>query len=1220
MNNNVCKDYPDECNYETISLSNDKFVKTLFSYTNISLSGETIKSISKTSSSVGSEGISFEWNKKPVSMPKKFSIDGVKVNFHENVSNAVKMLEYMLIIPATYQDIETRDNQDAEIKQNIENYKNWNALSQPIKENFLFYEKVHKKLVNGFIYYIQHCLELTLFSRPFTIDDYSVAIKMYQILYDYRKKVFSNSGAGDHDITGMYDFHSKLLSFLNGYKNILSEKDYERLHNLLNDPKKFMELFNEIMDDKMTIVSVDDKYYYDSFFNKLDNLKTISKKLIDKGITNENGIMINENDILYCDMSSVEDCLKDKYQLYRFTEGQVIMKDLKSDTLNAVNSLIHSVNQKPKQRLGEPSKSDIKFVQDSMELLDSLYLALVVFYEGISGAVRVYLRTKDYVGGVSLPLTTGNEQECQNDICKMYDTNRIDIMFNETKMNFGPFYKIMRTGATNKDLIEHNDIDINAIKELFNAGTVQNPFNLVLFTYGFSGSGKTFTLFGNKGEKNGIFFYIENELSSEYTLRFAGYKKIYGYLDKNKFTVNNVIKKFNEDDDANINTFLDENIYSEVRTDKMNINDFIKSTPNNPQSSRGFLILTFEVIPNGSELPIGKIGLVDMAGNEEPYDLLIKLLPTVTWPYKIAKRDKIKPSFLTEKALDFGNIDFVYHEYRKSCFEFITQVSGLVSFFLGKRKLSTKTGSVETFINIVDQIIYRLQEVYKYSSEKYKLDCISNQNCDISFDQLLAKVLNRKNKRMYYDTIKKCIVLLNENILTRTGLGTTAEVLNRVGEKYGMTKDKDGRTKIIRMEHILKDNDVLKTKNYEAYKVEFFQNPNTNKVNIVVDAMDIYQNSTQSMICAFNVLKNIRKQMKEISLINNKANFTSSPILKQLYESVYAKTYKIIVDLMSETFLMFKVTDRENECFSISDIDSYSDKMMMIVEYCENILYTCLNIETEYRPLFLHLVQFASLTKYLFQVNISNLLKCSNNDQMGTKFTIEFDPNKVPMGQTYSRYQLGNFINSLFFDNLKMSYMMCEKTKKTYRIPGKYKIQELAEVVDMGAKIKDNKNDICEVGEFAEHILDIKEDLMLQFNSHFSKLQKSILIENKEVTFSQDILLRIVNEGFFINQANAELIQFLTNRKNNIFLKTTNDINECQLNQEDLFYEKYNKFKSNYKNGLCSVTNIVDSLNSDFDPKTTKYMMICNIRRESETKFRLGAIDTLTLVRDLKST
>lgn len=352
------------------------------------------------------------------------------------------------------------------------------------------------------------------------------------------------------------------------------------------------------------------------------------------------------------------------------------------------------------------AQSILKQSEDMEVFYDSgnLYRTLVLLFEDLSGAVRVVVRVKNnqpFVGG-KRKSRSYDEQTLMRKRYKTMsggadpdfqfyhiglDKYRMRVIFEnlpdgelfgkETK-EFGPFFSVHdNKGFTNKDkdITSAEDdilksIQFDNLKMMF-----EKPLEdgeevpaLILYTYGYSGSGKTYTLFGKLDKigtpTNGILWKIINDLKNRYKIKFESTSQCYGYLIPSKTNIQNVV--FYDDKTGGYNQVNP--VRKEIQSDTTRWSEyilgllrktsetdsFIKTTSNNPESSRGFLILKIGLY-NDDELK-GYIGVVDMAGNEDPYDIAASLCPTMDFK----NMQKLIQSKLEVESISIGDFDTLY--------------------------------------------------------------------------------------------------------------------------------------------------------------------------------------------------------------------------------------------------------------------------------------------------------------------------------------------------------------------------------------------------------------------------------------------------------------------------------------------------------------------------------------------------------------------------------
>lgn len=195
---------------------------------------------------------------------------------------------------------------------------------------------------------------------------------------------------------------------------------------------------------------------------------------------------------------------------------------------------------------------------------------------------------------------------------------------------YGPYYDVFNVGVNNEEIF-------NNLKETIDQ--VLDGYHIVFFGYGYSGSGKSFTLGINNNPDPGIIIraidYFTNSsdkpppsiqiqqiielysknfnlqdtinygISNANVITYVGFES----LQPNLVYVQNAHEKINVDINKNdvINILNDIN---QIRVHKMRI----KPTINNPESSRGHLFITLKI---GN----GYLTICDMGGREDPHNI-----------------------------------------------------------------------------------------------------------------------------------------------------------------------------------------------------------------------------------------------------------------------------------------------------------------------------------------------------------------------------------------------------------------------------------------------------------------------------------------------------------------------------------------------------------------------------------------------------------------------
>lgn len=766
-----------------------------------------------------------------------------------------------------------------------------------------------------------------------------------------------------------------------------------------------------------------------------------------------------------------------------------ILKDLRDkDNLSNVVNFFTDTNQ---------TNTTLKVKEDQIAPLNTIYEKLVTFYETLSGTVRVIVRVKDYV---EPPKETNDfEIKIEHNI-NIHIKNKVT----EKHDSFGPFYRVVGgTDVKNADIAEIIDPDRVV-------GSLMTGTNVLIFTYGYSGSGKTYTLFGKETDQGILPKILDTIATADIGYTLESITKHYGYLDvdKNKVPVfREDVKHLSQEEcpKEDKDSCSVKNIYNKVQVfisekgDK-NIDSFIKSTVNNPQSSRGYVFIKFKV---GERY----LTFVDMAGSEDPYDMLIKLLPT----YYIPSNKQNNTNFLTHKMARNKDAIFadVFEQSKKFLNDFTNQINE-ITFAIG----STKTKN---------------DEVFKMHQKLLK--------CFFAGDQ---DTLQKLGCRAQSVPREGNILLLDEN--NKTGL---AGLFMSVPYHKAVADYLDKNFKYLK-----------------AYSVEQ-----------ILSYMKLQKKATQFQKIYDDT--NWRKLMKVIS--DEKSNINQSIKDKINDNNLFVSMTKVESDKGLPDVMQVGFTD----CPEIFDVwSAYLISQKIDLSSVPSSLKATVDIE--------------DIDKALAEVETAMYKELYAN-------RANIDVNKVK-NLSYIMFVLNVIKKNM---NHKDKIVVCPTSKKVYgsryfKFNNTFYCMEASKPTDM-----------------THNTLD----------AYFDK--KQILANNEH--YSQEYLERIIKEAFYINQANADLVTYFKNQMAAadpaLPAPSASDKPDkkigCKLDYDSLLIESYDqnlciKPQQGIQSNTGYVTNIVKHIQNQMGD--TKNIMVCTVRSEPEVKYRLGAIKTLKLVEDLKST
>lgn len=447
--------------------------------------------------------------------------------------------------------------------------------------------------------------------------------------------------------------------------------NYEDCYQIFENFKSIYKIFErkkEVISILENIINKSDKDEKNNFTNLSDKIKEDIKKRFEKVKTD-----IDIDNKIETFKKYLEDKQNAKYFDSKFSID-VMPEDLRifCDELNEFHK--------------EWNKNYNKFREHDRILTN--------IYEDLSGAVRVYIKIKPLIGE---QIKQKEKTIFTNDNSKKI-TIKCPIDGKMKEQEYGEFYGIYNDGFTNKaaytgsiteeskniDKLKIDNIDsIVESSDTISPGLystfkqVEDGYSIVLFGYGLSGSGKTFSLLGEKG-KPGILHYGLANLKDRKTIKvkyifeeyidsFKGNTgNLTGKIIKLVNTVNKETKKTESalsggDDEtsefsAEINKFNEKKEQLNLKNINIeNINQLteiietyrknkrrIKKTPNNPVSSRSHLYMIFEI-----EFFSGKTGyitIIDTAGRESPvniFELFIEPKTSLTFLLTQEPKDAI---------------------------------------------------------------------------------------------------------------------------------------------------------------------------------------------------------------------------------------------------------------------------------------------------------------------------------------------------------------------------------------------------------------------------------------------------------------------------------------------------------------------------------------------------------------------------------------------------
>lgn len=376
---------------------------------------------------------------------------------------------------------------------------------------------------------------------------------------------------------------------------------------------------------------------------------------------------------------------------------------------------------------------------------------LTNIYEDLSGAVRVYIRVKPLIGSeqktkvVSITEVANRKQRSVQLDC-VYRIPSISKVFGEffgvfddTFTTVDVYTGLANTPAninTNGTLIVNTDEIVEesetASPGLYNVfKQVESGYNIVLFGYGLSGTGKTFTLIGGRGIPGLLHYGLANLKDVDKIKVKYVFEQYVSAVDLNfakvRGKIHNLVREVPQMREYanNENAEFAKEIPQNIDLDNVKVDDLfiitqaiesfrtkqgrIKATPNNKESSRSHLYMVFEVMFKSGIR--GYVTIVDTAGRESPIDIFTTFidsnktsLSSIMSPSPIGGEDAVT-KYMRKDMMDTYTGKHVF-EVLKEGFYINETINHLIYFF--NTKNSKKT-----------QIILQPTDAAKYTVLKY---------------------------------------------------------------------------------------------------------------------------------------------------------------------------------------------------------------------------------------------------------------------------------------------------------------------------------------------------------------------------------------------------------------------------------------------------------------------------------------------------------------------
>jgi hypothetical protein len=721
-----------------------------------------------------------------------------------------KELENVILADFKKNCIEIILNQKEQIIESIKEYNNkWLEWA---KNNNYDVEQQKEKLKNELDIILKN-LKKVISTKHEYIDSLNVSIKEKDILLNKLKSNISDIKAEvntslNEQLLELSVKNQELESHISEDSIELKKKD-----NIIRDLRQQLEEARKLLEKNATIIPKEIDYTschetLQKFIN-VNNMFYRKKQvmsILDSIINNTEKIsnFTNLNDQMKENIKSRYESVKQ--EINKHIDFLDLPKYINSPNISLFKSktTIKNVPAKFCEELNNIST----YWDNNIDIFREQDRILTNIYEDLSGAVRVYVRIKPLIG----------KEQKQNTVYIEKNMKKITVDCSEIvnvnkKETYGEFYGIFNDTFSNKDIytgIEHSGdiselkINIESIVEKSDTVSpglystfkqIEDGYSIVLFGYGESGSGKTYSLIGDKNTP-GLLHYGLANLRGVSNIRV---KYLFEqYIDKFSPTLNRIqgliinlvnevpqLRKYADDEQKEFREFINNRLnLNDIKVENINTltslletyrknHHRIKKTPNNPVSSRSHLYMVFEIqFETGN---VGYITIVDTAGRESPIDIYNMFIDTTQ---RITLKTILGPTggsevikkYINPKMSNYDPNDI--YDILKEGFYINETINHLIYFFNKKNYKTTKIQKQIELSDIKDK---------QYENERYYIDprkeeetIDPNNNClTIPILKFLDAISNRKQDSQNFKPTKFCVM-----ICIRKDEGSCTQIFN----------------------------------------------------------------------------------------------------------------------------------------------------------------------------------------------------------------------------------------------------------------------------------------------------------------------------------------------------------------------------------------------------------------------------------------------------------
>lgn len=384
-----------------------------------------------------------------------------------------------------------------------------------------------------------------------------------------------------------------------------------------------------------------------------DLIRSINEIIKTSGLTDEEKKTFEPLNVSFDNAKKIEDDDEKISELNNVKNSySVLITEINKEKIVLIKSEIESIINNIQKSLDKYTAKDKPEIEKELKKFEEIYDKVDI--NGLKklkndleemninrfGKIKVYMKIKPTPPPGGDEIVAKDGAYIINNFFQINNDQTIEIKPDTKVDKFGPFSKVSFTiEEAMKDVFKN----ITKNKNLFDEMSGENsPLNInsllgrstILFGYGISGSGKSWTILGGEGDPGLIPLLIESLSTNGVSVTL--FKIFEHHLNSHDF-----IKP-----DGSAPYFVEGKLTSEIRDfnvlqygsqknldgspkdpsliDFMKLDDVrkssgsIKKTPNNPSSSRTHLFIIYQIEKDGKT---GYVTFIDSAGKEEPLEI-----------------------------------------------------------------------------------------------------------------------------------------------------------------------------------------------------------------------------------------------------------------------------------------------------------------------------------------------------------------------------------------------------------------------------------------------------------------------------------------------------------------------------------------------------------------------------------------------------------------------